>query len=613
MQASDGQDPTTQIRPIRWDDGPGMYDLFRRLSPQSRYYFYPHPFNEEAARQWAGRADDRAYVVRVVTDGAGRFLGYTWYHPADEASPTMGLGVADSAQHQGHGKRLIDSLIEEARRRGRQGLRLMVHKDNVRAQSLYSRCGFRFYRDDPSNQQYFMQMTFSESAPAFGVRGMYPHAIPWNLTGLTPDTWSVEDWKWYIRLLQGAGCNLLKLYIWPTQFYHPDDPRTAHNAWRFDVYREALTWARTWGMETVVGFTNNTIPPHVWHANPEQRADEHLYRGIHLCWQRGKRTLLHYQRYLVDTFAPVCDGFLVWLMDPGFCKCPACADYARVVEETVAAQQEILKGRARLHLSLWGLDWAEHMPEWFRPVPDLRRKVMGLSPSQAFLLAPERMEDDLIELADRKSLRLLTMAFYQDPESGLENNNVLPQPRLAETDLFISEQRGKGTKSVIGYRLTPYTQFPADWVLLKKMSRPDMSDGEALNDLGMYLFGDDGRAEAFARGVQGLEQWWQGGTTFTEHRDEVLAESEEVFRSLSTPFDRPMRALADSSRILLELSRFRSSGGGSVDELARRIQDQMCDMPIFQGFVQDQLWEWTRARHFVSERVQWWLQTLLRT
>jgi ribosomal protein S18 acetylase RimI-like enzyme len=148
------------IRPIRLDDGPGMWDLFGRLSPASRTYFYPHPFAEEVAHQWAARADDPAYVVRVAADAAGRLVGYAWYNPVGDPLPTVGIGVADEAQNRGLGRRLIESLLEMARVTGRDGLRLTVHKDNVRAQSLYGRYGFRFCGDDPTGHQYVMVLNW---------------------------------------------------------------------------------------------------------------------------------------------------------------------------------------------------------------------------------------------------------------------------------------------------------------------------------------------------------------------------------------------------------------------------------------------------------------------
>jgi GNAT superfamily N-acetyltransferase len=601
------------IRPIRTGDGPAMDDMFRRMSPASRKYFWPHPFTQEVADDWAAHADDPDQVIRVGADAGGRLYGYAWYKSTNEPMPLLGIGLSDEGQGIGLGGQLMEALLTEARATGRQGLRLTVHKDNRRAQSLYCRCGFRFSQEDPSYHDYRMERRFAEESPAFADRGVYVHGIPWRLTGLTADTWSVGDWKWYIRLLQAAGCNLLKIYIWPTQFYHPDDPQTAHNAWRYEVYREALDWARLWGMKTVVAFTNTAIPPHVWHARPDLRADEVLYRGINLCWTRGKKTVLRYHRHIIDTFAPVTDGALVWFLDPGYCTCSHCADYVRVVRDSVETYGQLVAGRGDLHISMWGFEWVETRSEWFRVIPDFRRRVIESLPAGTYLLLPEDTDQSLLELAHGRDMTPLTMAFYQDPESGLENHNVLPQPRLAQTDEFISHQVAKSTTSLLGYRLTPYTQFPADWAMVRKMTHPEVAASETLTELGRYLLGGCDDATAFAHAIEKIERWWQGGTTYTRPRDDLLADACETLGALSWAFDHPMRALTDATRVLLELSRFRSSGGTDVDELAGRVQEMMTTMPSFQGFIQDQLWEHTRAKCFVRDRVRWWLDTLVKT
>ena len=133
---------------------------------------------------------------------------------------------------------------------------------------------------------------FADDDTPYTIRGVYASSIPWNIAPLTTDTWSLDDWKWYIELLNAAGCNLLKLYIWPTQYCHPDEPMLACNAWRYQVWHDALAYARVMGMETHVGFSSGTVPPLTWLRYPQLRAEDVNYTGITLCWQRGKERIL---------------------------------------------------------------------------------------------------------------------------------------------------------------------------------------------------------------------------------------------------------------------------------------------------------------------------------
>lgn len=605
------------IRPIGPDDGPRMYDLFRRMSPRSRKYFWPHPFTPDAAEAWAKRASDPEYVVRVAVGQDGRLGGYTWYHRADERLPLVGIGLTDDAQGRGLGRRLLETLADEARRTGRGGIRLTVHKENRRAQALYSRCGFRFSREDASHHDYFMELLFAEASPAFVTRGMYVDGIPWNLTGLTPDTWTVEDWQWYLRLLQAAGCNLLKLYIWPTQLFHPDDPRTAHNGWRYDVYGEVLAWAKIWNFRTLVAFTNTAVPPHVWHARLGERAAGASHQGMDLCWNRGRRTLLKYQKYLIDTFAPVSDGVLVWFRGPGYCRCSLCTDHAQVVRDCVQTYREILAGRGQVHVSLRGLERRERRAESSDVIPGFPRRVIESLSAGTLLLIPDDTEPDVRRLAADRGLSLLTTARHQDPEAALENGSVLPNPRFVVTDRFIRDQRTQGSRHLVGYESAPFTQFPADWIMLRKMVHPGLDAEQSLEGLGTYLFGNSGTgrpeadARTFVEAICKIDQWWQGRHVATPERDHLLAEAVEDLGAITWAYDAPLCALADATRVLLELSRVRSRGGSDIDALAVRVQDMMTNMAVFRGVVQGQLWEPTWVRHSVRERVRWWLETLL--
>ena len=96
---------------------------------------------------------------------------------------------------------------------------------------------------------------------------------------------------------------MLKIYIWSTQYYHPDEPSLGCNSSRYPVWHDALEYAQVMGMETHVGFSTGTVPPSIWLRFPQFRAEDINYTGITLCWQRGKEQILPFQDYLIDTFA----------------------------------------------------------------------------------------------------------------------------------------------------------------------------------------------------------------------------------------------------------------------------------------------------------------------
>ena len=53
------------------------------------------------------------------------------------------LWVRESARRDGHGRRLVEAVIERARERGCKRVELDVNDDNEAALGLYVACGFR--------------------------------------------------------------------------------------------------------------------------------------------------------------------------------------------------------------------------------------------------------------------------------------------------------------------------------------------------------------------------------------------------------------------------------------------------------------------------------------
>jgi len=595
------------LRPIRPDDYERVRQYFAGLSDASRVTFCPHPFDDEHARFICETNDGQINVRVAATVGEGeaeRIVGYCYYAGADTREyPTVGLGIIDESHGLGLGQHLLRAVSEEAQARGEPGLELTVHKTNSPALRCYCKEGYRITGETPDRVQHTMRYKFSDRQSPFELRAMYLHPIPWNLTRLTADTWALDEWKWYLELLQSAGCNLLKIYVWGSQFWHPDEPRTAHNAWRYEVYREALAYARVLNMKTYVGFSNNTAPPFVWLDHPDLRAQEVAYRGTALCWTRGKQTLLPFQHHLIDTFADVVDGFVLWFADPGLCVCDQCADQRRVFEDSIQTYAGQIAGRAELRLCLW---WMQHLVQGnlgIPPNPGLREAMLDQCQPGDFVIADEQDEPTLQQARER-GLRPLKFCFFLDPEGGDERHNILPEPRLAAIADSVRASQQRGDAGQIAYRLTPATQWISDWVFFERMIEPGREDAMMLGALAERL-GIGGQSAALLEAVQGLETWWAT-------RDlRSLEQAVEAWRAVPDSTMAPIAAVRDAAEVLLVLARHLDSGGSQTEEdLVRSVQAMMNERPIFQAFTLDNLWEGSRARAFVRQRVQGWLERM---
>lgn len=146
-------DSRLAIRALRPADAPQVQEFVRRLSLESRRMRFFSPINELSPQQLArvtcgGSPDD---VNLGAFDAAGRIVGLAQYAIEDGARAEFGVVVDDALQRSGLGTRLIERLLERARRRGLAALSGVVLGDNWPMLSLAAKLGFELWEDtDPT-------------------------------------------------------------------------------------------------------------------------------------------------------------------------------------------------------------------------------------------------------------------------------------------------------------------------------------------------------------------------------------------------------------------------------------------------------------------------------
>lgn len=114
-------------------------------------------FGSEAWSREAMRSelegDFRRYVV--LTDETGVVCGYAGLLVLGNDGDIQTIAVSPDARGAGHGRRLMDTLLDEATRRGATQVFLEVRADNPVARTLYASQGFeeigirpRYYQPD---------------------------------------------------------------------------------------------------------------------------------------------------------------------------------------------------------------------------------------------------------------------------------------------------------------------------------------------------------------------------------------------------------------------------------------------------------------------------------
>ena len=134
------------VRPL----GPREIDLFADfltgLSEASRRWFHPHGYDRATAERIvatsAGDDNQARWLLIARRDGREVAAAYGFLWNLHSGAPSLGIAVRDGFQDQGLGHRLMQFLLDHARRRGCNAVKLTVYDDNPRARHLYERFGF---------------------------------------------------------------------------------------------------------------------------------------------------------------------------------------------------------------------------------------------------------------------------------------------------------------------------------------------------------------------------------------------------------------------------------------------------------------------------------------
>jgi ribosomal-protein-alanine N-acetyltransferase len=111
----------------------------RAVMRMEQELFAPDTWTATMYRDELGRTDTRHYLV--AEDDAGTVVGYAGLIAYPEEAHIATIGVTGTAQGQGIGALLLDTLLAEADTRSRVVL-LEVRADDEATQAFYGRRGF---------------------------------------------------------------------------------------------------------------------------------------------------------------------------------------------------------------------------------------------------------------------------------------------------------------------------------------------------------------------------------------------------------------------------------------------------------------------------------------
>ena len=130
-----------EIRLIQMDDKERLIYFFAQMAPDSRSFFNRHNGN----LNWAMRffeGTDRQDMCRWIASDGDEMVGYVFLWDIDTMIPWLGIAVAERMRGKHFGQALIETAVSWCREQHKGGILLTTHMANVRAQTLYERCGF---------------------------------------------------------------------------------------------------------------------------------------------------------------------------------------------------------------------------------------------------------------------------------------------------------------------------------------------------------------------------------------------------------------------------------------------------------------------------------------
>jgi ribosomal protein S18 acetylase RimI-like enzyme len=133
-------DCSYQIRPFEPSDRERVIAFFDSLDGEGRAFFNRNDGN----RRWALKFfdGDNSNIIRWMMLDGDRMIGYVFLWDTDKSVVWLGIALAGGYKGRGLGAHLLAHAKNWAVEHGKGGIMLTTHVANLRAQSLYERCGY---------------------------------------------------------------------------------------------------------------------------------------------------------------------------------------------------------------------------------------------------------------------------------------------------------------------------------------------------------------------------------------------------------------------------------------------------------------------------------------
>ncbi len=489
------------------------------------------------------------------------------------------------------------------------------------------------HRKDPSSRKWEI-----EEKPSFSVRTIqvapYRFGASYGFAALSPDRWSLEEWKEYVDLMR--LCNMTTLCMASMRTYHPDYPHSEREKWRYEVWKEVMDYCHEVGLKFNWFISANQVAEQVFWDNLDKRAVQepgNWWYGNGLAWNKGKELILKNQKYSLEFFRGL-DGLEIIYSDGGGLSMDGATaeNPAGYFADATRSFRELMRETGNTnHFVYWNWItdfWTKCMipkatVQKYPKFKTLQDDVLPLLPKDvawldASLLTLIQTHPHLIHAAGNPPMReglligkengfkpVIDFFWYMNREVSL---NLFPHPfirRAIQESRYARDELGVG--GVEGYRLAPPCRFLCDYVFFRVASDPSLTEEQLVTELAGLLCKNPENQQQVEQAIGLLERFW------TTHSLEEIEKAERLFREAlineGAKHSKHLEYVSNGVTFLMHVVRMAQPDVTAAQKfkMKMRLYRTAREMYIFQGLTADVVWI-PEAVRFFHARVEMMIQ-----
>ncbi len=482
------------------------------------------------------------------------------------------------------------------------------------------------HRKDPFSRKWDV-----EEKPQFSIRAMqvapYRFGGSFGYAALSPDRWSLEEWKRYVDFMR--LCNMTTLCMVSARMYHPDYPNSWREKWRFEVWKQVMDYCHQVGMKFNWMMAPNMVTEQAFWENPDKQTQaSNAWWGSALAWNKGKDLILRDNAFMLKYFRGL-DALELIYTDGGAQRDEP--DPARYIADSTRSYMELMKevgNDGGFVYWNWLLDYeskvgtpaplAKANPKFLTTqddvIPLLPKNVAWLDASMLTLIqhfgAPIQLKgnpalrEGLLVGKENGFRPIIDFFWYMNPEFSM---NMFPHPYIQRAIQEARYARDEvGADGAMGYRLAPPCRFVDDYIYFRLTSDPSLTQEQLVDEVAGILAEKAENKEQVKSAINSLEQFW------TDYKLEDLENADRLLRAAIRDEKSPnLQYVSNGVTFLTYLIRMAQPGVTPTQKtkLKWELYQTVKPMFIFQGVTADIVWQ-PEALRFFNTKVDWMIEEL---